>query len=151
MHSYTPEKLWGEFFTLSHCPRWLTFSYCVYSIHATSGRPDHYRCPDLFLWNVVLRESSVQYSFGQERTPPLIRVVVILLGILVYKLSLNSLSGRLLEAQGVWHETMITVTSVHLMIVRRSMIRVPSMYMSIIMAQATPWGILINVILPSIF
>jgi hypothetical protein len=54
-----------------------------------------------FYENVVLRESSVQYSFGQERTPPLIRVVVILLGILVYKLSLNSLSGRLLEAQGV--------------------------------------------------
>jgi len=91
-----------------------------------------------FYENVVLRESSVQYSFGQERTPSLIRVVVILLGILVYKLSLNSLSGRLLEAQGVWHETMITVTSVHLMIVRRSMIRLPSMYMSIIMAQATP-------------
>jgi len=91
-----------------------------------------------FYGNVVLRESSVQYSFRQERTPPLMRVVVILLGIFVYKLSLNPLSVRLLEAQGVWHETMITVTSVHLMIVRRSMIRVPSMYMSITMARATP-------------
>jgi hypothetical protein len=51
-----------------------------------------------FYENIVYWESSVQYLFGQERTPPLMVVIVILLGMLMYKLFLNSLFVRLLGA-----------------------------------------------------
>jgi hypothetical protein len=48
--------------------------------------------------SIVHWESNVQYSFGQERTPPLIGVIAILLGMLMYKLFLNSVFVRLLGA-----------------------------------------------------
>jgi hypothetical protein len=51
-----------------------------------------------FYENTVYWESNVQYLFGQERTPPLMGVTVILLGMLMYKLFLNSLFVRLLRA-----------------------------------------------------
>jgi len=51
-----------------------------------------------FYENTVYWESNVQYLFGQERTPPLMGVIVILLGMLMYKLFLNSLFVKLLRA-----------------------------------------------------
>ena len=51
-----------------------------------------------FYENTVYWESNVQYLFGQERTPPLMGVIVILVGMLMYKLFLNSLFVKLLRA-----------------------------------------------------
>ena len=59
-----------------------------------------------FYENTVYWESNVQYLFGQERTPPLMGVIVILLGMLIYKLLLNSLFVRLLGAYRVlWNDS----------------------------------------------
>jgi len=35
--------------------------------------------------NIVHGKSNVQYSFGQERTPSLMRAIVIILGMLMYR------------------------------------------------------------------
>lgn len=66
------------------------------------------------------------------------RVVVILLGIFIYRPSLSPLSVRLLGAYRVWYGTTVIVIGVLLMIARKSTIDIPALYMSIIMAQTTP-------------
>jgi hypothetical protein len=52
-----------------------------------------------FYKNVVIRELSVKYSFGQGRAPLLMSVVDILLGMLMYRPSLSLLFVRLFGAR----------------------------------------------------
>jgi len=53
--------------------------------------------------NVDFRESSVQYEFGKGKNYPLMGDINILFGMLMHRLSLNSLSVGLLRAWIAWH------------------------------------------------
>jgi hypothetical protein len=88
---------------------------------------------------VVLRESSVQYAFGQERNPLLIRTIHIPMGILIplnvliHKLSPCSLSDGLLGARKIWHKTTITMTIIHPIVTKGSAFGVFALCMSVTM------------------
>ena len=72
----------------------------------------------------VIKESSVQYVFGQMRNPPLMGTINILLGMLMHRLSPSFLSIRLLGARRAWRRMMVTVTGVHPIVTRGSSFRV---------------------------
>ena len=83
--------------------------------------------------NIVFRESSAQYAFGQGRNSPLIRVIDISLGMLMNKLSLSFLFVGLLGAQRAWHKTIVIVTIIHPIVARGSTFGVFIICMSVAM------------------
>jgi hypothetical protein len=84
----------GGFFILSHCFELTTLSYREHSIHAPRIDQTIIVVHNYFCGNIVFRDSNVQYLFRQSRTPQLVGLVVIFLGMLMYKhqLVLNMLS-----------------------------------------------------------
>jgi len=67
-------------------------------------------------------EMNFQYMFGQLRKPLLMGTINISLGVLMHRLSPCSLSVGLLEARRVWRRMIITMTGVHPIVTKGSVL-----------------------------